>query len=53
MAIINLIDPNVWFQACEQWRVLFQCVMSMVMESLTISQHWDTLWYATIWGGGY
>jgi hypothetical protein len=39
MDIINLINPNVWLQACEQRRVLFQCVMPMVMENLTIFQH--------------
>ncbi len=53
MDIIDLIYPNVWLQACEQQGVLFQCVMPMVMESLTISQHGYTLWYATIQGGGY
>jgi len=32
---------------------LFQHVMRMAMENLAIAQHWDTLCYATICGGGY
>jgi hypothetical protein len=53
MAIINLDDPNVWLQACEQQITLFRHVMPMVMESFAIAQHWNTFWYATIHGGGY
>jgi hypothetical protein len=53
MAIINLDDPNVWIQTCEQQATLFQCVMPMAMENLAIAQHWNTLRYATMCGGGY
>jgi hypothetical protein len=40
-------------QACEHQATLFQCVMPMAMENLTIAQHWNTLCYAIICGGGY
>jgi hypothetical protein len=53
MVLINMDDPNVWIQACVQWATLFQHVMPMAMENLAIAQHWDTLRYATIRGGGY
>jgi hypothetical protein len=43
----------VWIQACEQWATLFQHVMPMDMQNLAIAQHWDTLCYAIIHGGGY
>jgi hypothetical protein len=36
MTIINLNDPVVWVQACEQWVVLFKRVMPMAMENLAI-----------------
>jgi hypothetical protein len=39
MAIINLDDPNMWIQACEQQATLFQHVMPMAMENLAIAQH--------------
>jgi hypothetical protein len=39
IAIINLDDLNVWFETCEQQIALFQFVMPMVMENLTITQH--------------
>jgi len=25
----------------------------MAMENFVVAQHWDTLWYAMICGGGY
>jgi hypothetical protein len=53
MTIINLDDSNVWFQACEQWVALFQCVMTMAMETLAIAQHQNIVWCATIREGGY
>jgi hypothetical protein len=53
MVIINLDDPNVWLQACEQQTTLFWSIMSMAMEILAIVEHQDTLCYAIIWGGGY
>jgi hypothetical protein len=46
-------DPNVWIQACEQQATLFRHVMSVAMENLVITQHRNTLHYATIRGGGY
>lgn len=39
ITIINLDDLNVWFETCEQQIALFQFVMPMVMENLTITQH--------------
>jgi hypothetical protein len=38
MAIINLDDPRMWFQTCEQQNLdVFQFVMSMIMKVLTIT----------------
>jgi hypothetical protein len=51
MAIINMDDPNVWIQACEQWTILFRRVMPMAMENLAIAQHYNTFHYAIIHGG--
>jgi hypothetical protein len=53
MAIMNLDDPNVWPQACEQWTTLFWHVMPMDMENLAIIQHYDRLHYATIQRASY
>jgi hypothetical protein len=39
MTVINMDDLNVWMHACEHQATLFQCVMPMVMENLTIAQH--------------
>jgi hypothetical protein len=36
MAVINMDDPNVWIQTCEQQVTLFQRVMPMAMENLAI-----------------
>ncbi len=36
--IINLDDPNVWLYACDQWTILFQHVMLMIMENPTVTQ---------------
>jgi len=52
MVVMNLDDPIMWFQACEQIIVLFKSVMLMAMENPTISWHHDTFQYATIHGGG-
>ncbi len=46
-------DLSVWFETCEQQIALFQFVMPMVMENLTIIQHWYTLCYAVIQGNGH
>ncbi len=51
--MVNLDDPNVWVQACEQHVVLFKRIMPMAMENLVITQHQNTLQYATIYGNGY
>ncbi len=53
MIVINIDDPNVWIQACEQWTTLFWHVMPIAMKNLAIVQHRDTLCYAIICGGGY
>jgi hypothetical protein len=52
MAINNLHDPKVWFQAWE-WIVIFWRIMPMAMNNLTIVQYWYMLCYAIIWIGGY
>jgi hypothetical protein len=52
MVIMNLDDLNVWFQGCEQQPPLFQCIMPMAMENLTITWHWYMFCYVIIWGGG-
>ena len=51
--VVNLDDPDMWVQACEQRATLFKRIMPMALENLTIAQHRDTLRYATIRGGGY
>ncbi len=48
-----MMDANVWLQACEQQIALFQHVMPMAMENLTIVEHGDILHYAVIQGGVY
>jgi hypothetical protein len=53
MVVINMDDPNVWIQACEQRTTLFWHVMFIAMENLAIAQHQGTLHYAIIHGGGY
>jgi hypothetical protein len=53
MVVMNLDDLNVWFQAYELWPPLFQCIMPMAMENLTITWHWDMFCYVIIWGGGW
>ena len=53
IVINNLDTPDMWVQACEQLAILFKRVTPMALENLTISQHQDTLRYATIRGGGY
>jgi hypothetical protein len=37
--VVNLDDPNVWVQVCEQHATLFERVMPMLMEHLAIAQH--------------
>jgi hypothetical protein len=37
MVIVNMDDPNVWIQACEQRITLFRHVMPMAMENLEIA----------------
>ncbi len=51
--VVNLDDPEMWLRVCSQRVELFRIVMPVVFENLAIAQHKDTLWYATIRGGGY
>jgi hypothetical protein len=46
-------NPDTWVQMSEQRAELFKRVIPMALENLSIAQHRDTLWYATIYGGGY
>jgi hypothetical protein len=51
--LANMDNPDTWALVSEQQAELFKRVMPMVLENLSIAQHRDTLWYATIRGGGY
>jgi hypothetical protein len=51
--VVNLDDPEMCLKVCFQCAKLFQRVMPVTFENLTIAQHKDTLQYATIRGGGY
>ncbi len=51
--MVNLDDPNVWVQACEQHVALFKRITPMEMENLVITQHQNTLQYVTIYGNRY
>ncbi len=51
--MVNLDDLEMWLRVCSQRAELFRKVMPTTFENLAIAQHMDTLWYATIRGGGY
>lgn len=51
--MVNLDEPNMWVRVCSQRAALFWRVMIGSIEILAIAQHRNTLWYATIRGGGY
>jgi hypothetical protein len=51
--VVNLDDPEMWLKVCSQRVEIFRRVMPAAFENLAIAQHRDTLWYATIRGGGY
>jgi hypothetical protein len=51
--LANMGNPDTWALVSEQRADLFKRVMPMVLENLSIAHHRDTLWYATIQGGGY
>jgi hypothetical protein len=51
--LANMDNPDTWALVSEQQAELFKRVMPMALENLSIAQHCDTLWYATIRGGGY
>jgi len=51
--VVNLDDLEMWLRVCSQRAKLFRRIMLATFENLAIAQHKDTLWYATIWGGGY
>jgi hypothetical protein len=44
--MIHFDDLSMWVQACGQQVALFRKVMPMVMDNLTIVQHWDIFQYA-------
>jgi hypothetical protein len=46
--LANMDNPDTWALMSEQWAELFKWVMPMALENLSIAQHRDTLWYATI-----
>jgi hypothetical protein len=50
--LANMDNPDTWALVSEQRAELFKRVMPMALENLSIAQHRDTLWYATIRGGG-
>jgi hypothetical protein len=51
--VVNLDDSEMWLRVCFQCAKFFRKVMLVAFKNLAIAQHKDTLWYATIWGGGY
>jgi hypothetical protein len=51
--VVQFDNPDVWIQVCSERAELFRGVMLMAFQNLAISQHCDTLRYATIQGGGY
>jgi hypothetical protein len=51
--LVNMDNPNTWALVSEQQAELFKRVMPMALENLSITQHRNTLRYATIRGGGY
>ncbi len=51
--VVNLDDLEMWLRVCSQRAKLFRRVMPVMFENLAIAQHRDTLWYATLRGGGY
>jgi hypothetical protein len=51
--LANMDNLDTWALVSEQWAELFKKVMPMALDNLSIVQHRDTLWYATIQGGGY
>jgi hypothetical protein len=51
--VVNLDDLEMWLRVCSQCAKLFQRVMLVAFENFAITQHRDTLRYATIRGGGY
>jgi hypothetical protein len=51
--LVNMDDPNMWAQVCEQRVDLYKKMMPMALENLCIAQHRDTMRYDTIRGGGY
>jgi hypothetical protein len=53
IVLANMDNLDMWALVSEQRADLFKRVMPMALENLSIAQHRDTLWYATIRGGGY
>ncbi len=51
--VVNFDDLKMWLRVCFQRAKFFRRVMPATFENLAITQHRDTLQYATIWGGGY
>jgi hypothetical protein len=50
---MDLDSPATWARAIAEKATLFQRVMPMAMENLSIAQHRDTLQYAHTWSGSY
>jgi len=50
---VDLNSPTTWARVIVERFVLFNRVMPMAMENLSIAQHRNTLWYAHTRGGSY
>ncbi len=51
--VVDLDSPATWVKVIIDRAILFKKVMPMVMENLSITQHWDTLQYAHTRSGSY
>jgi hypothetical protein len=51
--VVDLDSPATWAKVIVERATLFNRVMPMAMENLSIAQHRNTLWYAHTRGGNY
>jgi len=51
--VVDLDSPATWAKVIVERAALFNRVMPMAMENLSIAQHRNTLWYAHTQGSSY
>jgi hypothetical protein len=51
--VVDLDSPATWAKVIVERATLFNRVMPMAMENLSIAQHRNTLWYAHTQGSSY